>query len=136
VRQFEKVNCSRGAPMGRRSNGYLETSLPRFVRLFRVHIDNGGYEDGGAYWGLGSPLWCAIDGDGNQQFTRASSRTSAAFILDIPHKALKVGLSQGWVNYACDLLDGKAPMPDGKYKGDVYAWMQACGAHMGQAVQP
>lgn len=53
-------------------------------RLFRVRLDNGGYDDGGAYWGTGAPLYCATDDAGGyQQFVRASSRLDAAIKLGI-----------------------------------------------------
>lgn len=70
--QFSQVNSSRGAPMGRSGNGYIETTLPRTVRLFRVRLNSGGYDDGGAYWGIGESLWCAIDIDESRQFIRAT----------------------------------------------------------------
>jgi hypothetical protein len=132
--QFQKVNSSRGAPMGRSADGFLETDMPRFVRLFRVRLDSGGYDDGGAYWGFsrGEYLWCAIDDDGNQQFTRAVHRTKAAFLLDIPAPAVKVRLDD-WSGYGMALIDGRAPMPADKTKADVIEWLQRCGAAMGQA---
>lgn len=90
-RQFSKVNCRHGAPLGRKSDGYLEVNMPRFVRLFRVRLNSGGYDEGGAYWGLSLPLYCAIDDDGNMRFTRAVSRQRAAAALNIPENALKRG---------------------------------------------
>lgn len=133
-KQFEDVDCSRGAPMGRREDGYLETNIQRYVRLFRVNLDSGGYDEGGAYWGnaRGESLYCAIDGDGNRQFVRASSRTRAAFILDIPTGALKVGLHR-WHEHAMAWLDVRSPIPGGKTRQDVIDWMKCCGAKMGQA---
>lgn len=129
--QFEKVSSRYGAPMGRSESGYLETEMPRFVRLFRVRIDRGGYDDGGAYWGIGAPLFCAIDDDGSRKFTRASTRDQAAFILDIASPALKQPLSN-WAQYGCALIDGCAPMPGGKTRADVIDWLKRCGARMGQ----
>jgi hypothetical protein len=117
--------------MGRRSDGYLETDIPRSIRLFRVRLDNGGYDDGGAYWGIGEPLWCAIDSDGNRQFIRASRREKAALLLGIPTKSLKIGLAD-WAQYGLALIDGRAPMPQGITRDDVIEWMKSCGAHMGQ----
>lgn len=132
AQQFESVNCRYGAPMGRSEDGYLETDLRRFVRLFRVRIDSGGYDDGGAYWGIGEPLWCAIDDDGNRQFTRATSRAKAALILGIPTLALKVGLPD-WGRYGMAILDGRAPMPQGVTHADVIEWLKRCGAALGQS---
>lgn len=132
AKQFDDVNTRYGAPMGRHSNGYLETEQPRFVRLFRVRLDSGGYDDGGAYWGHGGQLWCAIDDDGNSQFIRAGSRARAALELDVPNTALKRGLGEQWHGYALAVLDGRAPMPGNKTRADVVEWLQRSGAAMGQ----
>lgn len=101
------------------------------MRLFRVRLDAGGYDDGGAYWGRGEPIWCAIDREGDMQTVRASSRNRAAFLLNLDVRALRVPLDR-WTDYACALLDGRAPMPVGKDRDDVIAWMQQSGAAMGQ----
>ena len=130
--QFDKVNSRYGAPMGRRENGYLETSDPRTVRLFQVRLDSGGYDDGGAYWGHGGRLWCAIDDDGNRRFIRAGSRERAALELGIPNTALKRGLTQPWYSHALAVLDGRAPTPVDTTRGDVVDWLQRSGAAMGQ----
>lgn len=34
---------------------------PVRLTLQRVKLDRGGYDSGGAYWGLGKPLWRARD---------------------------------------------------------------------------
>lgn len=54
-------DCSRGAPMGRLESrpGYPDRDKPLKFHLTRVKIDAGGYDIGGAYWGLGAPLYCA-----------------------------------------------------------------------------
>ena len=65
------VSSPFGAPMGRRT-------LPLFgkVHLARVPLDNGGYDPGGAYWGIGAPLYCAWNDEGEMYF-RAYSRDGA-----------------------------------------------------------
>lgn len=73
TRTLSKVSCKYGAPMGRPS----DSSLSGKVRLSRVRLDNGGYDSGGAYWGLGEPLWWAEDHDGNERFFRAPTREAA-----------------------------------------------------------
>lgn len=128
AKQFSDVSGRFGAPMGRQADGFLETDLPRFVRLYRVRLDSGGYDDGGAYWGLGEPLWCAEDEDGNRKFIRASSRNRAALVLDIPDKALKRSLDGRGVPYGLALLDGRAPMPGGITRDQVIDWLQRSGA--------
>lgn len=89
-KQFPEVSSTYGAPMGRREYG----SMPdhgRTVRVFRVRLDSGGYDDGGAYWGRGpKPLFCATDGADYLQFVRADSRLCAVASLEIPRDALKV----------------------------------------------
>lgn len=70
------VSSRYGAPMGRRSFPYLATEAGR-LHLQRVPINSGGYDRGGAYWGLGAPLWCVMDQDGNTQYFRAASRDAA-----------------------------------------------------------
>lgn len=76
--QLPKVSSEYGAPMGRR-----ESPLGENVRLFRVRINSGGYDDGGAYWGLGRPLYCAQCPEGGIQFVRADSRLRAVAELSI-----------------------------------------------------
>lgn len=71
------VNCRHGAPMGRHTGpDYLETGAGP-LRLVRVPLNRGGYDRGGAYWGLGQALWYVEDVDGNGQFLRAKSREAA-----------------------------------------------------------
>lgn len=88
-KQFESVNSRFGAPMGRYAAPELDPTRGT-VRLFKVRLDSGGYDDGGAYWGHGGdgPVYCAVDRDGNMQFTRASNRRHAAFLLGIPAPSL------------------------------------------------
>lgn len=67
-----------GAPMGRYTGpDYLEGK----VYLRRIQIDSGGYDSGGAYWGIGAPLYYAEDAAGNSQFFRAANRERAKEIL-------------------------------------------------------
>lgn len=132
-RQFEHVSARYGAPMGRPTAPDLDTSR-RSVRLFAVRLDSGGYDDGGAYWGFRKPgkrLWCAIDRDGDMQFTDAATREQACFILDIPFTALKSPLNRPG-EYVFALIEGRAPMPAGKDRADVFAWAHASGCAVGQ----
>lgn len=132
-RQFEQVNTTYGAPMGRRDSGHLDTAEPKNIRLFKVNLDNGGYDDGGAYWGHGlQPLFCAIDSLGNRCFVRAASREHAALILGIPNSALKRRLYKNGLDYGFAVIDGRAPMPSGLDRQDVIEWLKSCSAKMGQ----
>lgn len=130
-RQFETVSSRYGAPMGRRAAGHIDTDTPKSVRLFRVNLDSGGYDDGGAYWGLGQPLFCAIDKDGDRQFIRTTSRQRAALLFGIPNTSLCKPLAGG-TEYGFALLDGRAPMPEGVDKSDVIEWLTRSGVPMGQ----
>jgi len=85
-KQFSIVDSAYGAPMGRATSGTAAACEPRTVRLFRVVLIDG-YDDGGAYWGAnsrGSFLYCATDGAGYREFTRAASRADAATRLGVP----------------------------------------------------
>lgn len=79
--QFENVSSKYGAPMGRRESRISPDNIPPFksLALFRVHLNSGGYDDGGAYWGIesnGERLYC-LRGPGVQVFCRAKSRAAA-----------------------------------------------------------
>ena len=80
AKQFEDVGSRYGAPMGRREYGRFPLGK---VRLFRVRINSGGYDDGGAYWGIGQPLYCATDDDEYREFIRAWTRKDAAEALKL-----------------------------------------------------
>lgn len=88
------VHSKYGAPMGRTSDHLsgliIEATDSRFT-LRRVPINSGGYDSGGAYWGLGQPLyWWSVEiteGDARDEcsgFFRASNRKAAkAHILEL-----------------------------------------------------
>lgn len=69
------VNTKYGAPMGRANVGSYPVTITRGrncrickcdqtkVYKCRVHLNNGGYDRGGAYWGLGSPLFVEYTAD-------------------------------------------------------------------------
>lgn len=65
-----------GAPLGRRTRWAAGPFFGR-VRARRVPLDKGGYDRGGAYWGLGAPVWYVYDTDGLDMFVRARTRTDA-----------------------------------------------------------
>ncbi len=81
AKQFEDVSAARGAPMGREE--WREEPVQGAVRLFRVRLIDGDYDDGGAYWGSGEPLYCATDDVGYRRFVRASSEYKALEALDL-----------------------------------------------------
>lgn len=71
-----RVNSEYGAPMGR--HGQLHPANEAKVRVSRVRLDRGGYDSGGAYWGLGKPLyWVRSDDGAVNEFFRAWDREGA-----------------------------------------------------------
>lgn len=71
------VSCRYGAPLGRHTGpDFLNTAAGKLY-LRRVPLDSGGYDRGGAYWGIGAPLWECLDQDGNGRIFRASDRAAA-----------------------------------------------------------
>ena len=55
---LSKVHSQYGAPMGRCENTDGRALAVKF-HIERVRINQGGYDDGGAYWGIGAPLYHA-----------------------------------------------------------------------------
>jgi hypothetical protein len=80
------VSCKYGAPMGRHTGPYFLDCDAGKVYLRRVYLDSGGYDKGGAYWGVGQPLYEAQDQDGNGFILRAWDRDEAkrAILADFP----------------------------------------------------
>lgn len=80
TRTLPDVSNSRGAPMGRVSRTLTpeDTSEPRKFSLRVVLLDRGGYDSGGAYWGLGEPVYWACSEDYEAEFFfRARDREAA-----------------------------------------------------------
>lgn len=87
MKQFEQVCSKFGAPMGRTEYGPTPDQS-RTIRLFKVDM-NGPYDTGGAYWGLGEPIYCAQSLDGEyRRFVRATSRLTAVVELDLEREML------------------------------------------------
>lgn len=66
-----------GSAMGRRE---VRPEAPCKVRIRRVRLDSGGYDDGGAYWGTPGNLWQARGDDGESAvslYCRANSKAEA-----------------------------------------------------------
>jgi len=70
--QLSKGYSSWGAQMGRDDH-----AVRGRCHLQRMHIDKGGYDSGGAYWGIGRPMYVCEDSEGNQFFIRARHRSDA-----------------------------------------------------------
>jgi len=67
------VGSSRGAPMGRRN---IEDNPKATVTLFRMRMVDDCYDVGGAYWGMGNPMYAAV-GEGFEFYQRAESLAAA-----------------------------------------------------------
>lgn len=106
-RQFPLVNSTYGAPMGRHCFGSPDSCEGK-INLFRVRLNNEGYDDGGAYWGLPTyDLYCARARDGGYfQTVRAKSRLHAAALLEIPASRLQVPVTVPH-SYRVEKKDGK-----------------------------
>ena len=126
MKQFNDVNARYGAPMGRPHARWLDDE-PKSIRLFKVRLDSGGYDDGGAYWGSGQTLWCARDRSGAEQFVRANSRIAAAAALDIPNRSLLLGLPRYEVEmYFRNFAEGRMP-PSLVESADWRGWFEQNG---------
>ena len=73
-----RVDARLGAPMGRASPGAPHSPAPVKASLRRIRLNLGGYDSGGAYWGLGQPLyWAGSDCGAVDMFFRAPDRAAA-----------------------------------------------------------
>jgi hypothetical protein len=71
------VNCRYGAPMGRPDHTEDDPALAVLpFTLRRIRINSGGYDSGGAYWGIGTPLYWASN-DVVERWFRAPGREAA-----------------------------------------------------------
>ena len=108
-----QCNSTHGAPMGRAEWGVKrkiqvstqwqgfyfcptgfteeppEDPEPKSVRVFSILLNSGGYDEGGAYWGFPSDLYCATDGITFRRFTRAKSREEAIGKMEIENRWLR-----------------------------------------------
>lgn len=69
-----QVSARYGAPMGR-PDAMVDDGEKLY--LTRIRINSGGYDAGGAYWGLGAPLYAYGSGDGDWKYIRARDRDAA-----------------------------------------------------------
>lgn len=73
------VSSRYGAPMGRGSIGPMDYESEFWIAE-EIELDEGGYDPGGAYWGLrslGEHLYAVQDGLGSVRFVDASSSNNA-----------------------------------------------------------
>lgn len=83
----------RGAAMGRET--VFKEALcgdPYLFHLRKIRLDSGGYDGGGAYWGLGQPLFGYTTADGSTKgYIRARYRDEAKQLIreDFPNASFK-----------------------------------------------
>lgn len=76
--KLSQVGSASGSPMGRSERHDIITSDSPKFSLKRIPINRGGYDSGGAYWGIGQPLYWYSDDDGNvSAYFRAADREAA-----------------------------------------------------------
>lgn len=74
--KLSNVSSKFGAPMGRPSSK-TENDDQRFY-LQRLDFVDGDYDEGGAYWGSGTPVWRCVSQDlEGENFFRAANREAA-----------------------------------------------------------
>jgi hypothetical protein len=84
------VNCKYGAPMGRREWGPRDPDYEGVFYLQHISLDSGGYDKGGAYWGIGSRLYgYASTDDEINGFVRAFDRAAAKSIIRVTYPKVK-----------------------------------------------
>lgn len=77
-KQLSQVGSRYGAPMGRRERHKLDKAKQVKLAMQRIRICKGGYDSGGAYWGIGAPLyWYASDCGQVEGYLRACNREAA-----------------------------------------------------------
>ncbi len=88
-----QVSSTYGAPMGRADFNGDGHDLPITVEICSIRIDSQGYDSGGAYWGLGDPLFHAQESEGDDLdlFFRAKGRKAAeaAILKDRPNAKIE-----------------------------------------------
>lgn len=79
------VNCKYGAPMGRSATWSNDTGYTGKMYLQRIPLNNGGYDRGGAYWGIGMPLYAYTSASDTCEeitgYIRAYDRNDAKVIV-------------------------------------------------------
>ncbi len=89
--KLSKAYDQYGSSMGRKDS-ITEPLLATKFHLQQLSIDRGGYDSGGAYWGIGPYLWIAYaDGTEEEQrvFVRAWNRGTAKHLVRSKFKNAK-----------------------------------------------
>lgn len=81
----------RGASLGRPSRSYQgdNDTFASKIRLRRVRLDSGGYDQGGAYWGGGTPLYYYYQDQGDVDgYLRARDREHAKTLIRMTYPSV------------------------------------------------
>lgn len=92
-----------GAMMGR-ANWIKDPAAPVALNLRRLPLNSGGYDQGGAYWGLGQPMYRAT-GEGVEMFVRAKNRAEAMrqIVERVPGARFRCGRNLQAIQRAAEL---------------------------------
>ena len=131
--KLSRVSCKYGAPMGRFSN---KTDNATNVSVSRLAMtSDSAYDIGGAYWGIGQPIyraaWYDEEGEAREAFVRADSRDEAITTFELEPHQLLCGASRKFEyhvmgNYGCgwdseysseDFADAKARLREYQENG-------------------
>lgn len=74
--KFTNGTSTWGAQMGRRPQLPSDATQPRKLKLEQMRLVDGAYDNGGAYWGMGTPLWVAHDEE-TEIVVRGADRAAA-----------------------------------------------------------
>lgn len=118
MKQFPTVATGYGASMGRHEFGI--PSLEDKCRLFKMRLNSGGYDDGGAYWGsrqYGESLFCLECKDGGiRRFYTAKNR--------------KIAFAMALEQFPELVLINGYNLPDGRYSTDKEYYGKALDKYM------
>lgn len=95
----------RGAPLGRPSL-VPEDAAGMRVQLRPIHLDEGGYDDQGTYFGVGEPVWWAATTDGSLDATlraRDEADAVAQVLTMVPSAIVDVSRTAALSGRAADL---------------------------------
>jgi hypothetical protein len=64
------------------------------IDLFEIELDESGYDDSGAYWGAGEPLFCAAFDNGDTKHFRATNTDDARDVMQARYPLATITLAR------------------------------------------
>jgi hypothetical protein len=128
--KLSDVDCKHGAPMGRVERRDGDTTLSATF----IPTNSGGYDEGGAYWGTGEPLWMLESQDGGTTLYRRS-KTFANLIRHMASEGFAVTLARGSLSdieqgFIAAALFSANPQPySGAYVPEWEVWEEMDQSH-------